>query len=203
MLITPEPKARVVSFFLMGAVLSCGPSTPGGAKLPVDAPRAGSGGSPVSQSSGGTGGMITDARGFMAVDVGTQGGGVGGTSDARMGGDSVGSGDGRPGGSDARLAPGSGMLGFTVPAESEAEKPLPACKKEVNVASDAALPAALVGAMPGDCLILADGNYKAFKLTAVGTAEAPIVIRSQNRGKAVLASGQLTLQGTNTSFWTD
>jgi hypothetical protein len=38
--------------------------------------------------------------------------------------------------------------------------------------------------MPGDCLVLADGDYPAPTITAKGAADAPIVIRAANRLKA-------------------
>jgi hypothetical protein len=42
--------------------------------------------------------------------------------------------------------------------------------------------------MPGDCLVLADGSYGGFSITAQGTAEAPIVIRAANRLKVVMTA---------------
>jgi poly(beta-D-mannuronate) lyase len=51
-----------------------------------------------------------------------------------------------------------------------------------------ALGGALSGAAPGDCLMLADGSYPGMPITAKGTAEAPIVIRAANRGKAAFTS---------------
>jgi hypothetical protein len=65
----------------------------------------------------------------------------------------------------------------------------------VRVADSGALGGALGAATAGDCLILADGQYAAPTITAKGTAQRPIVIRAQNRGKAVFSSGQLRLQG--------
>jgi poly(beta-D-mannuronate) lyase len=40
--------------------------------------------------------------------------------------------------------------------------------------------------MPGDCLVLADGDYAAVNITAKGTAAAPIVLRAANRLKVNL-----------------
>jgi hypothetical protein len=72
---------------------------------------------------------------------------------------------------------------------------LPACKRTVDVAGSAALPPALDAAMPGDCLVLADGMYTLPVINKKGTAEAPIVIRAANVLKAVVASGALKLDG--------
>jgi hypothetical protein len=65
---------------------------------------------------------------------------------------------------------------------------LPACARTVAVPGAAALAAALTGAQAGDCLVLADGAYTGFTITAKGTAAAPIVIRSANRGKVVMSA---------------
>ncbi len=88
-------------------------------------------------------------------------------------------------------SPGNGVLGFTVPADSPADEPLPACAREVAVDGQEALDAAILAAQPGDCLVLADGNYEASTVTATGSAEAPIVIRSANPLGAVFYDGQL------------
>jgi hypothetical protein len=48
--------------------------------------------------------------------------------------------------------------------------------------------------MAGDCLVLADGNYPGFTITARGTVERPIVVRAANRGKAVM-DGNVTMMG--------
>ena len=70
------------------------------------------------------------------------------------------------------------------PPSGMAEPPLPACKRTVDVPNAGALTGALAGAMPGDCLVLADGDYPAPTITAKGTADAPIVVRAANRLKA-------------------
>jgi hypothetical protein len=68
------------------------------------------------------------------------------------------------------------------------------CRRTVAVASSGALEAALGGAQPGDCLVLADGEYAFAPITARATAEAPIVIRAATRGKAVVSSGSIALR---------
>jgi hypothetical protein len=72
---------------------------------------------------------------------------------------------------------------------------LPACVRPVPVASSAALATALSTAQPGDCINLADGDYTFPTIAAKGTAAAPIVIRAVNLLKAVVSSGNLTMQG--------
>jgi hypothetical protein len=67
----------------------------------------------------------------------------------------------------------------------------------VGVATQAELQNALNNAVAGDEIILADGNYAAFKVRRkYGTAENPIVVRAQNPRGAVFNSGQLELQNT-------
>ncbi|GMV14495.1 MAG: hypothetical protein AMXMBFR56_27190 [Polyangiaceae bacterium] len=50
------------------------------------------------------------------------------------------------------------------------------------------------GAQPGDILLLADGDYATFTFQADGTEAAPIVIRAENTGKAVV-NGDVRLDG--------
>jgi hypothetical protein len=64
----------------------------------------------------------------------------------------------------------------------------------VPVPDAAALAAAVGAAMAGDCLVLADGNYPGFTITARGTVERPIVVRAANRGKAIM-DGNATMMG--------
>jgi poly(beta-D-mannuronate) lyase len=77
---------------------------------------------------------------------------------------------------------------------AEANDPLPACGRTVPVAGSEALAAALTGAQPGDCLVLADGEYTFPSIGARATADRPIVIRAQNRHKAVVSSGDIELR---------
>jgi hypothetical protein len=76
-----------------------------------------------------------------------------------------------------------------------AEVPLPPCKRTVDVADSAALGTAIGGAQPGDCIVLADGEYTFPNITAKGTEAAPIVIRAANRLKAAVATGNVQMQG--------
>jgi hypothetical protein len=75
----------------------------------------------------------------------------------------------------------------------EPEPPATACKKTTPVAASADLGGALAAAQPGECLVLADGNYTFPVITKSGTEAAPITIRAATRGKAVVNSGALHL----------
>ena len=70
----------------------------------------------------------------------------------------------------------------------------PPARAWCTVADDAALAAAVGAAMPGDCLVLADGSYPGFTITARGTVDRPIVVRAANRGKAVM-NGNVMMMG--------
>lgn len=68
----------------------------------------------------------------------------------------------------------------------------------VNVTTQTQLTAALGNAVAGDEIILADGNYSAFKVRRkYGTPENPIVVRAQNPLGAVFNAGQLELDKTD------
>jgi poly(beta-D-mannuronate) lyase len=72
------------------------------------------------------------------------------------------------------------------------EETLPACKRTVKVATSATLASAIGGALAGDCIVLADGDYTFPAIKAKGTAAAPIVISAANLLKATVSSGNLT-----------
>ena len=98
---------------------------------------------------------------------GTDGtGGTGGTSGTGGAG-----GSGTGGGTGDGSAPSE--TGPMPPPLPQMEQPLPPCKRTVDVANDGALGGAISGAMPGDCLVLADGNYGMPGITKTATAEAP------------------------------
>lgn len=105
--------------------------------------------------------------------------------------------DGGLGGRGTLPAGSSGAAGdLALPEQPrQDDDPLPACQREVPVADSAELRAALVGAEPGDCLLLADGDYRFASVTARGQASAPIVIRPKNRGKASVSEGLLVFEG--------
>jgi hypothetical protein len=77
------------------------------------------------------------------------------------------------------------------PPPPGSEPPPPACKKTTPVANSGDLMAAITAAQPGDCLVLADGNYTFPSITKTGTEVEPIVIRAANRGRAIVNAGAL------------
>jgi len=82
-------------------------------------------------------------------------------------------------------------------ANSSAVSALPRLGQIVNVTNQTELQNALNNAVAGDEIILADGNYSAFKVRRkYGTAEKPIVVRALNQSGAVFNAGQLELQNT-------
>ena len=96
-----------------------------------------------------------------------------------------------PGAGDGAITADATSADEGSPRESDASES--ACKKTTPVASGAELGAAIAGAQPGDCLVLADGSYTFPAITKTGTEAAPIVIRAANRGKAVVSSGSIHL----------
>lgn len=74
--------------------------------------------------------------------------------------------------------------------------PLPPCARRVPVADGAALAGALAAASPGDCVMLADGDYDGGRFGLAGTAARPIVVRAEHRGRAVLTEGSFELSGS-------
>lgn len=82
-------------------------------------------------------------------------------------------------------------------APTSAVSALPRIGAVVNVTTTAELTSALNIAVAGDEIILADGNYSAFKVRRkYGTAAQPIVVRALNPRGAVFNAGQLELQNT-------
>jgi hypothetical protein len=70
---------------------------------------------------------------------------------------------------------------------------MPPCLNTKNVTDSASLASAISAAMPGDCIVMADGNYAFSTVTAKGTADHPIVIEAANTLKAVVPTGNLVL----------
>lgn len=69
------------------------------------------------------------------------------------------------------------------------------CLRTVPVSTSAALATAVAAALPGDCIVLANGNYSFPALDKAGTADAPITIKALNRGMAVVNSGVIHFLG--------
>jgi hypothetical protein len=178
---------------------ACGSSAPPSPHAPSETGGStGSGGKPGSggsgmASSGGQSGQGGKGGAGESGSGGASGGGSGGAAgNAGTGGASIDptpdAGEGDGGGSDTGPPP---------PLPPEMEKPLPACKKTVDVANNAALGGAISAAQPGDCLVLADGSYTFPAISKKGTADAPIVIRAKNRLMAEVPSGNLNYQGSS------
>jgi hypothetical protein len=76
-----------------------------------------------------------------------------------------------------------------------------ACLRMVPVSGAPALGPALAAAMPGDCLVVADGAYGDLTVGAKGTEAAGIQIRAANRGKAtagnlhIASAAYVTVEG--------
>jgi poly(beta-D-mannuronate) lyase len=85
------------------------------------------------------------------------------------------------------------------PAPTPTVTPTPpdggACSRTINVATSAQLASAASGALPGDCILAANGTYSAFTISADGTAASPILIKSVNLGGAVIGSGIVRIHG--------
>jgi poly(beta-D-mannuronate) lyase len=69
------------------------------------------------------------------------------------------------------------------------------CTRTVNVTTSSTLNAAVAAALPGDCIVLANGNYAAFSISRDGTAANPITIRAASLGGAVINSGVIRFVG--------
>jgi poly(beta-D-mannuronate) lyase len=75
---------------------------------------------------------------------------------------------------------------------------LPACKREVQVPNNAALTPAVMGALPGDCIILADGDYTFPEIMGkVATMAEPILIRAANPLMATVSMGSIKFTGSS------
>ncbi|MDY7226946.1 chondroitinase-B domain-containing protein [Hyalangium rubrum] len=81
----------------------------------------------------------------------------------------------------------------------------PALARQVNVSSVAQLQSALAGAQAGDEIILADGTYAVnanLSCTVNGTAQAPIVVRAQNRLGASIRFNAVEGFKVSGAYWT-
>ena len=172
---------------------SSGDDTTGGAAGSGGKAGAGRGGSGGAQ---GTGGARTGGGSGAGAGGATSSGGSGGSPSTNppMGSGGSGAGGGQGGGAGGSTSPDAGGGEAGPPAVGD---DLPPCKRMVEVAGSGALSGAVTGAMPGDCLILADGMYSPVVIGSKGTAAAPIVIRAANRLKASF-SGVVKL--TNASY---
>ena len=145
---------------------------------------------------GGSGGG--QGRGNPGIG-GTGGSGGAGVADAASGTGGVAGNtpDPAPGGTGGSTPPADAAPAEAgppaTPPPTAAEPPLPPCTRTTPVTSSGELATAIAGAQPGECVVLADGNYTFPTITRTGTETAPIVIRAANRGKAVVGSGVIHL----------
>jgi poly(beta-D-mannuronate) lyase len=174
--------------FTLALASGCsGAAAPGGESASSGGHGAGaSGGQGGSDRGGSGGGGGTSCPGGSGGD---RSGGSGGAPEGGSGGEANGSGG--MSGTDANTMGEGGNAGSAgsgndagPPPPSQPDPALPACKREVMIANAAALDPALLAVKPGDCLLLADGDYPAPTITAKGSADAPIVLRAANRLKA-------------------
>jgi poly(beta-D-mannuronate) lyase len=100
----------------------------------------------------------------------------------------------RANGNGTSAAPAAAPAPPVFPAATE-NPPLPPCLRTVPVAASDALAPAIAAVQPGDCLLLADGEYVFPVISQRGSSDRPIVIRAQNRLKAVVAAGNIELRG--------
>ena len=203
----------LVGFASLAVLAGCAGGGNGGGR----GGAGGEGGDPgAGGAGGGTGGTgfpdASSPTGGRGGGGGGAGGAIGGTGGGPTGGGGGGGGNGGAGGlgggggtspSDAGPATdgprgGAGGGGTdAAPLPPTNDPPLPPCKRTVDVPNSGALGGAISGAMPGDCLELADGNYSFPGISKNGTADAPIVIRAKNRLKAVVNSGSISLSNSS------
>ncbi len=81
------------------------------------------------------------------------------------------------------------------PPIGEPEEPLPDCARTLPVPDSAALNAATAHANPGDCIVLADGDYQLGVIRRRGTAAQPIVVKAAHLGKARVPTGSIEVSG--------
>ena len=183
-------RAPATSWLLLAALASA--CSGGGAASPGSNPP-GAGGS--RGGAGGAGGASVGAGNGPGAG-GSLGQGAGGSGAAAMGGSGGSGGAADPGGApDANAGSDTAPDSGGGPAPAPDDPPLPPCKRSVTVTSSGELGTALAAAAAGDCITLADGSYSFPPITAKGTEAAPIVISAAHLLKAVVATGNLTMQG--------
>jgi hypothetical protein len=159
-----------------------GTGTGGSGAVAGNAGNAGSGGGATAGTSGAAGSGTAGIGGAAGSGVA----GTGGTAGSAGGqGGSAGPGDAS---ADMGPVPPIGDGGASAPLGDD----LPPCLRMVPAAGAEALAAAAASAMPGDCILVADGAYTGLTITARGTAAAPIVIRAASKLKPTF-SGNVTM----------
>jgi hypothetical protein len=187
-----SPVFRLSTIVLTLTLASCG----GGAST---GGHTGTGGEPETGDGGSSGGGNTGGKGSPGTGGGTSTGGKSGTGGSGDTGGSLGTGGsgdtgGSPGTGGNMGTGGSGDTGGAGGSGPEPTEDLPPCKKTVQVPNSGALPGAIGAAMPGDCLVLADGDYTLPGITGKkGTSAAPIVIKAANTLKVTVANGGFSI----------
>jgi len=165
--------------------------------------RGGAGGASTRGGTGGggaTGGASpSGGAGASAGAAGGETGGTGGTGGTIGGGGSGGAGgaganDGGPGDADVGTAPETGGpppdAGSRPDAPPTRPDPPMSCTRRVPVSSLAQLPAAIDGAIAGDCVVVANGSYQASATIPIakrGTAGARITITAESIGGVTIS----------------
>ena len=155
-----------------------------------DGDEGGNGGTPAEGTGGkpapGTGGSVgTGGKADTGGSVGTGGKATGGNGEPDAGPAEGGRG-GEPGSPDAGPAPDLGPVPDAPPALGEP----PTCARKMMTTSLDQLTSAIGGAMPGDCVVLANGSYNsagAIAVTRVGKPDARITITAETIGGVTIS----------------
>ena len=168
---------------LLGAVLGCGSTPTAPAATQPDAARG----------SGGRGGGSGGTAGGTGGAAGSQGsGGLSGAAGG-AGGDTGSDAGGMPeappdaGSADDGRQPSDGPLAGG--GATQVPEP-PVCERRLAVATLDAMRAAINEALPGDCILLADGTHpsdRPISIARAGTARAPITISAEKIGGATIS----------------
>jgi hypothetical protein len=82
----------------------------------------------------------------------------------------------------------------TAPAAVSANNAETTCRRNIAVADSASLATAIPAAVPGDCLVLADGDYAFPVISNRASETTPIVIRAAHRGRATVSTGSILVR---------
>jgi poly(beta-D-mannuronate) lyase len=180
----PKNALSITALFLLGActpakTMTRGPGDQGG----EGGGDGGTGGTPSTATGGKPG---TGGKGDTGGAVGTGGAAPGGSGGG--GGTALDAGPGEPdsGARDSGPPPDLGPTPDAPPALGEP----PVCARKVPVSGLAPLATAIGAAMPGDCIVLANGSYDSTGVISVnraGTAAARITITAETIGGVTIS----------------